>query len=1105
MSDDRLQAIWERHLGDVVEGLGFLDQGGHSLMAVRLAADLHREADVVVPVAAFLRDNLTLAGIRDMASRPGGSATHPATASAAPRRARVQPLVVAQRAIWMDQQLKANRNAYAVAGALAVEGRVDVDALVVATAGLIERHDALRAHAETFATGPALVFGRSAGQVAVRRLAAPTELSEAVDLLAGEIDTTTAPLWRLGVLTQEQGDVVIAVLDHLVADAEALDVLLADLADAYALVTAGGPGRALKQPTQKPAPSFAAFLAERREQEHEGHAAALAHWRGVLGRVDLASRLPYTRGAEQRAAAPRVARRRIDGARTAHLEAGLRNQRATIAAALVCAVAGPLGRAIGQEQCLLAVPTSQRSTGATVDLVGMALGVLPVVVPTHGSSGARLAAARDALLDGQQFTTVGVAEAVRASGGLFDPASPPLQAWVNDLTGRDAPEGFGAPTRYVDHELARPLFPLSFYLHRVNDQLELVALTDGDLFDDRGYLDALCDQVVAELEALAEGTSARRATLPELAPVQGLDPLAILDRAPGPSSVRGPGTTWRPEDVRLLADEARDRWIEIGAAAGDVVLVRASRNVHLLPALLGAWRAGLVPAVVDARLPEAGVQQRAAAAGARWQTGTTADAQPAALPCHLPAGSQARTTNEAEPSHILFTSGTTGDPKPVTMSLAATLGAVADYIDVLRPGQHDRIGLTSGLGHDPMLRDLLVPHLTGAQLRVPDDGDIRDPRALAAFVTDHRLTVLHATPGLLELLLAGETEGLALSGLRAIVCGGEPLDAPLLGRLVVALPGVRVHNAYGCTESAQIASLLDVTDVVVGGAHLPVGTRCGATGVHVVTDDGLALPGELGEVVIVGPYVTPGAKGRHRTGDRGRLDTAGRVHLDGRLDRQLSIGGYRIAPEAIEAVALATPGVEHAWAGPSSAAPGTLTLAVTPSGVDDPRTEVARRLRLHLARHEVPGRILLVRDFELDDHHKRVGPGRLIEDPRPDPARQLVPELQGRVLDVIQRTVGVDVLPRQNFFDAGLRSLQLLQLHRTLQEELGIVLSPIALFEHPNVQALVRAIDAPSDELGVPYPGTRSRRSSQRHGAAGRSARRVDLYADVDMEEESRG
>ncbi|HIW62941.1 MAG TPA: acyl carrier protein [Candidatus Stackebrandtia excrementipullorum] len=82
MHKDTLTAVWVRHLGDASEHRGFLDLGGHSLMAVRLAADIRREAGVTVPVSHLLRGNPTLDDIRRTA------AFDPATAAPVARAVR---------------------------------------------------------------------------------------------------------------------------------------------------------------------------------------------------------------------------------------------------------------------------------------------------------------------------------------------------------------------------------------------------------------------------------------------------------------------------------------------------------------------------------------------------------------------------------------------------------------------------------------------------------------------------------------------------------------------------------------------------------------------------------------------------------------------------------------------------------------------------------------------------------------------------------------------------------------------------------------------------------------------------------------------------------
>ena len=740
----------------------------------------------------------------------------------------------------------------------------------------------MSAHLELFASGPALVFGRAPDAVDVKRFDTSIDLTQAVDELVAELDPAKAPL---GVLPRQHDDVVIIVLDHLVGDAEALDVLFTELAASYSATTGG-----CTTSESSPTPSFASFVARRRQRELAERDTALEHWRRLFDPIDLTVDLPFPSTAGHRETPlTQVARHRIDVDTATRLTTGLRDRQATVASALVSAVGGPLARAQGREHCLLGVPSSQRVDAEDVDLVGMALGVLPVVVAAEGPPEHRLREARDAMLTGRDFTTVGVAEAVRAAGGSVAGGSLPLAAWVNDLTGRRVPEGFGDGAHYIDHELARPLFPLSFYLHRVRDELELVAFTDGRLFTDTGYLEHLVGQVVDELMHLATGTSVPKVPPPAPAEPARPDAARLLAEAPGPGAVVDARHHRTPADLRRHADEIERLWRNTTTGTGEVVLVRATRDIHLLPTLLGLWQAGLTPAIVDALVPANALLRRAESVGARWQVDTTAGARPMEIPSTID-----RTASVARPMagehHILFTSGTTGEPRPVAMALSSTLEALQDLLEFLHIGPSDRIGLTSGLGHDPMLRDLLIPHLSGAELHIPAAEVLRNPRALSDFVVDAGLTVLHATPSLMELLLAGAPDGFAAPGLRAVVCGGEPLSAWLLHRIRTRLPSVRVLNAYGCTESAQVASLLELTTEDVEAGEPPIGNACGATSVCVLRGDHMAAPGEVGEVAVIGPHVTPGVPGVHRTGDRGRVDTSGRIHLAGRS----AVAGRRV-------------------------------------------------------------------------------------------------------------------------------------------------------------------------------------------------------------------
>jgi acyl-CoA synthetase (AMP-forming)/AMP-acid ligase II len=424
--------------------------------------------------------------------------------------------------------------------------------------------------------------------------------------------------------------------------------------------------------------------------------------------------------------------------------------------------------------------------------------------------------------------------------------------------------------------------------------------------------------------------------------------------------------------------------------------------------LMALWEVGATAAVVDSALPARRVAACEQVVAPRWRVA----ADPHGLTAVHPVSADPAAAGSA--SHILFTSGTTGRPAAVVVGPEAIAGALQWYVAELAPAGC-QVGLLSGLGHDPVLRDIFAPLLTAGTLVVPPPEVFATPVALASFVARARLTVLHATPPLLEVLLAGAAGSAGASpGLEAltlVVSGGAALRLGLVRRLR-ELTGARVVNGYGTTETPQlvsydvVSSRPEVADTGVPDRDvLGVGTGVAGTELLLLPRDHDGTAGRGGEVVVCSPYLAlgyAGGSGRperfiadprgrpgmraFRTGDLAVRTSDGGLRVMGRIDREVSVNGFRVALEEIEQVALAHAPVAQAYAGlVTGPADDYLALSVVPdgNGAVEP-AQLRRLLGSHLPAHAVPRRIAVVDSPPLGHNHKvTAGPIRyeVVEQP----------------------------------------------------------------------------------------------------------------------------
>ncbi|MFI7442514.1 amino acid adenylation domain-containing protein [Nonomuraea indica] len=621
------------------------------------------------------------------------------------------------------------------------------------------------------------------------------------------------------------------------------------------------------------------------------------------------------------------------------------------------------------------------------------------------------------------------------------------------------------------------------------------------------------DLTYAELAALARAAGAAVTTA--LRPGGAGEPHTGAQDEPDKvtGAQDGPETVAGVQDERHKVARVQDGQDAVaGVQDGpDTVAVLAARQSDLPALLLGVLAAGARWAVLDAALPPARLAAQARAARARALItchGLTPPAELAWLP-RIPlatdgpaavdgagAGAAPPHTEGAFPAvppgrrgYLAFTSGTTGDPKPVVTAE----GPLARFLHWY-PRTHDltgddRFALLAGLAHDPLLRDAFTPLTLGARLFVPAQDTVRDPARLAGWLRRHRITAAHLTPQLATLLTAA---GQPLPDLRLVLFGGDRLTHADAARFRHIAPTARLLNTYGTTETPQVQAVHDIAEPVPGsGDPLPAGHGVDGAELLIVTPGGHpAAVGELGEVVIrsrrlargyLDPHLTrdrfttePDGTGRYRTGDLGRYDPAGRAVLAGRADDQVKIRGHRVELGEIEHALLAHPGVRAAavTATPAAGQPGgpVLRAYAVPAGPAVQAGELHRHLRATLPDHALPADVVLLPALPLTPNGKLDRAALPVPPPRAAAGGDHEPATgTERLLAGIWREILG--LPRisatANFFDSGGHSLATAQVQARLAAALGRDVPIVDLFRFPTIRALAAHLDGERRPAGT--------------------------------------
>ena len=342
---------------------------------------------------------------------------------------------------------------------------------------------------------------------------------------------------------------------------------------------------------------------------------------------------------------------------------------------------------------------------------------------------------------------------------------------------------------------------------------------------------------------------------------------------------------------------------------------------------------------------------------------------------------------------VIFSTGTTGAPKGILLSQRALMTTVtgidfsmanialqagADMAMLTAPSAtQPSTMLVYPLFHASGLNSVLLPSLKrGGKLvmtgkwRLDDVLDLLEQEKLASF---------SGSPAMLWDLLKAPREGRDLSSLRALSVGGQGITPKLLSELTAAFPGVMISNGYGQTETGAVNGIAGA-DLLArptsSGRPIPI------VDVRIVDDAGAEVaPGEVGEICVAGATVMIGycnrpedtAKTKHdgwiATGDLGRIDEGGYLHVVDRKKNIVISGGENIGCAEVEAVALTHPAVDQAIAFgvPDDRLGEVLLLAVVRhDGQDVDEAAIKAHFDGKVARYKVPRGVVFLDDLPLN-------------------------------------------------------------------------------------------------------------------------------------------
>ncbi|XSS66377.1 non-ribosomal peptide synthase/polyketide synthase [Pseudomonas sp. B11] len=1108
-----LAQIWSQLLK--VEQVGredhFFELGGHSLLAMRLISQVRVHLGVELDLAALFA-HPQLSALAQAVAKAGRSSLPPIVPVS---REEALPLSFAQQRLWFLAQMDNVGAAYNMPIGLGLRGALDALALERALAQIVSRHEVLRSVFVVDNDEPQLVITPVEGAFVLehndlRELADAAQQLQALtehEALA-PFDLVNGPLLRARLVRMgDEHHVLLLTLHHIASDGWSMGVLTRELMALYGAFSQG-----LADPLPPLALQYADFAVwQRRWLSGEVLQQQNLYWQQALAGAPAMLTLPTDRPRPaQQDFAGAVLNLQLDTELTQGLKTLSQRHGTTLYMTLLAAWGALLSRLAGQDEVVIGSPVANRNRVEVEGLIGLFVNTLAVRIDASGEPTVQtlLARVKAQTLGAQAHQdlpfeqVVDIIKPVRSMA--YSPIFQTMLTWQNNesvapVLGDLVLEGSGQINSAAKFDLSLELCEAQG--HIIGSLSYATALFDAPtLTRHLGYLERMLRAMVADDQALLArvpllddderqqqlaGLGGLRTALPG-ATVHSLFEAQAL-RTPDARAVQAGNGSLTYRELNERANRLAHHLRELGVQPDARVAICVERSAELIVGLLAILKAGGAYVPIDPNYPLERIHYMlhdSAPAALLVHSATAHLAGEPGLPVVDLDRNDAYTPNLHNPqvaeltathlTYVIYTSGSTGQPKGVMVEHQGVVNMLGWYLDDVGLNASDAVLLLTSHSFDLTQKNIFASLAVGATLHLADSPF--DPSSIVRQISDQAITHINLAPSAFYALIEADQQS-ALSQLRRVVLGGEPIKLSQLEKLQVPRP--QFINSYGPTECSDVVAwhAVDADLDSYGATDIPLGRPLRNLTLYVLDAYGQLVPtGSVGELYIGGAGVargylnrealtaerflddpfTPGGR-MYRTGDLARYRADGTLDYLGRNDDQVKIRGLRIELGEIEALLAAHPEVTEA-----AVLVRDERLVAYFTGLAPQIEELRAYLQSALPEYMVPSAYVQLDALPLNPN------GKLDRKALPAPGLDAVVsgvyeapegEIEATLAHIWQDLLGLEQISRQgHFFDLGGHSLLAMRLISQVRQRLGVELALADLFAHPQLAALAQVL-----------------------------------------------
>jgi myxalamid-type nonribosomal peptide synthetase MxaA len=1032
------------------------------------------------------------------------------------------PLSFAQQRLWFLDQMESGNPFYNLAGAVRLEGSLDIAAFEQSFKEIVRRHEVLRTIFKT-------IDGQAVQEIAPslklvfpildwRQLAKNEQESEVLRLAEDEaqrpFDLAKGPLIRITLVKLRETEyVALLTMHHIVSDAWSMGILVRELSTLYEAFATGNPSPLPELPIQ-----YADFAAWQRQWlQGEVLETQLSYWQKQLGDSLPVLQLPTDR--------PRPKVQTFRGASQSFsiaievaeaLKALSQQEEATLFMTLLTAFNTLLYRYTLQEDLLVGSPIANRNRQETELLIGFFVNTLVLHTdlsgnPTFRELLQRVQQTAWSAYEHQDLPFEKLVEELRLERNLsYNPLFRVMFSLQN--TPNEDLKFAGLTLSFIEQHNPTAKFDLILDIQETDSELIGMFEYNTDLFDG-ATINRMAEHFRRLLSSIVDNPEQQISELPLLTEVEQHQLIvewnetqveypqnlcfhqlfeAQVEETPDAVAVVFQDEQLTYGELNQRANQLAHFLQELGVKPEVKVGICLERSLEVIIGILGILKAGGAYLPLDPTYPS----ERLAFMLLDSQVSVllTAQALQKKLPKHQAQvvcidvnGAIFAQQDKHNPNsgvtvenlaYLIYTSGSTGTPKGVLVNHQGLGNLTKDKIRTCKVQPDSRILQFFSLSFDASIPEIVMALGSGAALHLGTPEDLLPGLPLMQFLRQQAITHITLPPSALAVLPTEE-----LPALQMVLVGGEAPSPELItqwsqGRLFI--------NAYGPTETTVNASMVECGN---DGQTQPT-VRPSANKQLFILDRNLQLvpigvPGELhiagvglargylnhpaktAETFIPNPFSHEPGSRLYKTGDLACYLSDGQIKLLGRLDHQVKIRGFRIEPGEIEALLNQHPEVRESL------------VLVREDRVGDKRlvayvvSTPEHKLKINDLRHFIEDKLpkyMIPSAFVTLDALPLNPNGKIDRFALPEPNTT---PLELDEVFVAPRTPTEKVLAEifaqvleveqvgvyDNFFELGGHSLLVTKLVAQLLKKFEIEVTVIDLFEAPTVASLAQRIE----------------------------------------------